>query len=356
MMTDNLPAVVPPGQIAERAVDGVNMDENAKNLVKGRMAITREDFYPIRKKVEGRWVDVQEPGSRVINAMAQAAGIKTKVIDCGKNDNQAWAHVAAWVGDEKDPLHYLEEKVIHDFRSIQRDLAIKAVKNGIWLYDESMGRKIKHIPDFSIDMSTRDIIFTETKVQLHLLSLMSDKIIFSERDAQTKALRRVNFRLLGIEHREAPEISHEIDEVKLLDEGAKENQENEAAKQAGTKSTKPPTIVTSAETLSEMASVCKAIGLGGADSKALIKALHGTDDLTAQDRPDFMEFIVTIRDSGHTWEEAKRMLKDFFGEDTFTPAYRNALITNLKKVIAGDAVIEEDEEGKMIMRQEEAGA
>jgi hypothetical protein len=54
----------------------------------------------------------------------------TKVLDAGMNEEQAWAHVAGWIGPENHPRQWVEDQITVGFQFELDSLRAEAAQEG----------------------------------------------------------------------------------------------------------------------------------------------------------------------------------------------------------------------------------
>lgn len=210
--SDNLPATRQPNP--SEAVDVAKEKENFLTISQ------KEAFYSVSNK--------QAPTARIVREWAKAEGINYKVLEYGKDENKAWAKVAAWKGDFNNPEAYAEEPIVHVFSHLLVEATFDAIANGLKV---PTGRVLKNNwgksyletkdyfltkDDWEIGAETHWPKITNPLVQFQLLRNHLGKIKTIERDAVTKAERRAEYKILTkigrIKEDEQPEVEGEKEE------------------------------------------------------------------------------------------------------------------------------------------------
>ena len=176
---------------------------NPKAELNRYQQLTTRDTY----EVAGRGGSKRrEPAARLVRRWAQMKGIKSRIIDIGKDKERAWARVAAWTGDEKNPTQYGERAVFHVFDMMMIEAIFDAMKDGMYMptgesYESGapkMGRQFLAEEDVEMTESGWPRIVNPI-FQLQLMKNHLQKIKFAERDALGKAERAAFLLVLNYE-------------------------------------------------------------------------------------------------------------------------------------------------------------
>lgn len=164
---------------------------------------------------------VRAPTARIVREWAKEEGISFKILDFGKDTQQAWAQVRAWKGDEANPTASADGGVVHVFSHFLVEATFDAIANGVKIpgapYKDNWGKTRFGMKDYFltekdwiIDEETHWPKITNVTVQFQLLRNYLAKLKVAERDAITKAERNAEIKLLTKLGRIQPEEPEEV--------------------------------------------------------------------------------------------------------------------------------------------------
>jgi len=177
-------------------------------------SITNKDFYNVGK---GK----KEPSAKVINQWAKEAHINTETIDLVKNDNEVKVKVRAWIGHKDRPQAEETCVLIYNIpQEMERMLTEHILKA---TYEKTMTDKdFTFIPENGV----LKLRLTNPSKYIIFWKEWQRFLTFSERDLETKAKRRAQLSLMGLEFREEAEIESEIKEIEMVKEAKNGNNSN----------------------------------------------------------------------------------------------------------------------------------
>lgn len=154
---------------------------------------TTSDFYIANGK--------RMPSARIVQAWAKEAGLSSEVVECGKDEKRAWAHVRAWVGPKNNPTLVREKYVIHLFSQLFTTSVFEAISNGLMVpggqtYESGRPKMTRVYPEWEIGPDNTPVL-TDRQCQFQILKNLLEKTRFAERDAISKAERAAFLELLG---------------------------------------------------------------------------------------------------------------------------------------------------------------
>jgi hypothetical protein len=120
--------------------------------------------------------------------------ISTKLLDAGVNEEQAWAHVAGWIGPENHPRRWVEDWITIVFQFELDYLRVEAANKG-------RPSEIRWDPE-----STPRIRLLEPQHEEDVLAKLAELKRVAPEAVVEKATSRVVKRFLGLEFRDPEEI------------------------------------------------------------------------------------------------------------------------------------------------------
>ena len=181
-------------------------------------------FYKIGsyKDANNKWIDKMEPDAFAVQTFATVQRISSEIV------STVWEHpddllrasvtkkVRAWKGSKENPEIEKEAELRLSMRTIaQRYVADKVTPKKDY---NSGGNKPAEWKMDEVQLSEHGWFEPkdeEKKIQMY--SYLADQLNFLDRNAETKAERRVNIKLLGFDWREPEEITEEGVEQKTVD-------------------------------------------------------------------------------------------------------------------------------------------
>jgi len=184
--------------------------------------ITNKDFY-----TQGGIKKI--PSAKVINYWAKAEGISTETLEMMKNDDFVIAKVRAWIGKKLDPIMEETSSIIYNLKQeYERKLTEYIQKN---IKDEKITNEDFTFVELNGVYHPR---LNEPAKHIEFWVEWQRFLTFSERDAESKARRRAQLALLGVEYRDEEEIKSEKAEMESVSSMIIKEIENRAS-ELGTK-------------------------------------------------------------------------------------------------------------------------
>jgi len=187
-------------------------------------AITEDDFYEVERydKKQGRTVKVKKPNARALQYEANKsglAGISTKIVDAGVNQDQGWARVQGW--PVNNPAFVKEEQVTITFSVELAQLLFDRIQKGCQYHTSGCPIVKDEKKQPIIDTKTGLPILEDGREQLQLISQIVRIKKFADRTCITKCEARLHEKFLNMEWREPEEVEHEAAEAAVVADAKK---------------------------------------------------------------------------------------------------------------------------------------
>lgn len=169
------------------------------------------DYYVVNGK--------KQPGCRIVNLWSKDMKISTETIECVKNNDIAKASVRAWIGDKQKPIAEETCTIVLNFKQEMERLLTDHIINQI-------SRKKLTENDFIFIPDQNGMLIprlTNPEKHLYFWREWQRFLTFAERNAETKAKRRAQLSLMGIEYRDDEEIMDEKLEIEMVAEAKSKN-------------------------------------------------------------------------------------------------------------------------------------
>ncbi len=127
--------------------------------------------------------------------------ISIKILDAGMNEEQAWAHVAGWIGPEDHPYRWVEDRTSIVFQFELDSLRVEAAQGGL-------PYEITVAPDW-----TSRIRLLEPRDEDDIWAKLAELRRAAPEAVVEEATSRVLRRLVEIEQRDPAEIGLELAET-----------------------------------------------------------------------------------------------------------------------------------------------
>lgn len=150
-----------------------------ENVVHDLTTIQKEDVYYAKGK--------KGYSAKVYRMLAIEQGIRTSIVEYGKDADKAWVKVEAWKGDRQKPDAYGEAVVIQRHQDTLRESIFDAIANGMTItegWDKVTRRPIqrKVTPEFTVGddgfprLTNPQHMFQLMKNHLHEISIIERKL------------------------------------------------------------------------------------------------------------------------------------------------------------------------------------
>lgn len=164
--------------------------------------IQSSDFYSVYDHRIGDYRKV--PNARVLQRWANDRRISSEIVEIEKEDGRAKAIIRGWIGKKDAPIVETADAVILHIRDYERE----------WLLNNSRP-KSNRSARAKYDTEKGCLVPATIEDAKELASYLLRRQIFLERDAITKARKRVQLQLLGVEWREEEEVEAEESDIEV---------------------------------------------------------------------------------------------------------------------------------------------